>query len=149
MALTMEQLHSLLDPDEPNYVKAAAVLAPDDVPGLLDLVRGADPMLGSKAAYAISLIQDAAAVPAMDTAASSAHDVVRIAAAAALRNLVGLAVEPVAERLLGDADVGVRRSAIKSVRSLKLAALKPRLQSLADRDPDPGIRALASDALNP
>ena len=147
MALTMTQLRSLLDVDEPNYSTLAGLLSRDDIPNLEKLVQGNDAMLASKAAYAITLIDDAAAVRALDVAVSSPRDTVRVASAAGLRNLSGFDVTAVAERLLSDSDVGVRKSAIKSAQALGIDALRPKLEALANTDPEPGIRALAKEAL--
>ena len=147
MALTMTQLRSMLNAEEPNYSTLTGVLSRDDLFNLEKLVQENDAMLAPKAAYAITLIDDAAAVRAIDTAAASARDTVRLASAAGLANLSGFDVTAVAERLLSDADVGVRKLAVKSVHGLRIDALKPKLEALAARDPEPGIRSLAKRAL--
>jgi hypothetical protein len=148
MALTTTQLRSLLDPDEPDYKKLAALLHPDDLPLLSDLVQGEDAMLAAKAAYAITLVHDDSALQALDVAAASRFEIVRVAAAGGLKNLRGFDVQNVAEQLLADADTGVRKQAIKSAKTLGMSALAPALQALASNDSEPGIRALAADALN-
>lgn len=147
MALTLTQLKALLDPEEPNYAQLEKQLTPGDVPNLLTLIKNADAMLASKAAYALTLIHDASAVQALGDAAVSPHDIVRVASAAGLRNMKGLAVSPVAERLLSDMDAGVRKSAIRAAQELQLQELTPRLEAIANQDPETGLRALARDAL--
>ena len=147
MALTTTQLRALLDPDEPDYEHIRNALDPGDVPGLLALVNGPDPMLASKATYALSLIHDPAAVKALEVAAASPHEIVRVASASGLRNLGGLEVTPVAEQLLADADPGVRKYAIQSAGALHLQQLMPRLRDIARNDREPGLRELAQEAL--
>ncbi len=148
MALSATELRSILDSDEPDYKQLAAVLQPDDLPQLVELVGGADAMLASKAAYAITLVHDESALQALDTAAASRFATVRLALAAGLKNMRGFDVTSVAQQLLADADVGVRKLAIKSAKTLGVSALTPALEALASNDSEPGIRALATDALN-
>jgi hypothetical protein len=105
-------------------------------------------MLASKAAYCISLVHDVAALSALESAAASPIEAVRVASAAGLKNLRGFDVKDVAERLLADADVGVRKLAIKSAASLGVSDFEPTLRELAARDAEPGIRSLAQSALN-
>jgi hypothetical protein len=147
MGLTMAQLRTLLDPDEPQYAQMRTLLAPDDIPNLVSIAQGIDPMLASKAAYAVTLIQDQAAVQALGDIAASPHEVVRVASAAGLVNLRGQDVSAVADQLLNDDDAGVRTSAIKAARRLKLPSLEPRLRSMADSDPVPAVRSIAEETL--
>ena len=44
------QVRKYLDPEEPDYKAAAAALGAEALPVLESLVRGADPLLASKAA---------------------------------------------------------------------------------------------------
>jgi len=147
MALTGMQLRALLDPDEPNYSTMATLLGPDDLPGLTELVNGPDPMLASKAAYAMTLIPDASTIAAVKAALPSLHDVVRIAFAAGLPNLGEHDVEGVALQLLEDTDTGVRKIATRTAGLLDRPALVAKLRSMAERDPEAGIRALAKKAV--
>ena len=148
MALSATELRSILDSEEPDYKQLAAVLQPDDLPQLVELVGGADAMLASKAAYAITLVHDESALQALNTAAASRFETVRLASAAGLKNMRGFDVTSVAQQLLADADVGVRKLAIKSAKTLGVSALTPTLEALANNDSVPGIRELATDALN-
>ena len=147
MALSTEQLRALLDPEEPNYATMATLLAPDDIPGLNALVNGSDPMLASKAAYAMTLIPDTAVLETVKAAADNPSPVVRIAFAAGLRNLGGYDVDGVVMRLLDDEDAGVRKTATSTAGLLESPALKAKLRSVAEEDPEPGIRAMAKRAL--
>ena len=147
MALTTEQLRALLDPDEPNYATMATLLAPDDIPGLTALVNGKDAMLASKAAYAMTLIPDAAVLESVKSAAASSSAAVRVAFAAGLRNLGGYDVDGVVLQLLDDQDAGVRKTATRTAGLLDSPGLRAKLRSVAEQDPEPGIRAIAKRAL--
>jgi HEAT repeat protein len=147
MALTTEQLRALLDPEEPNYSTMATLLAPDDLEGLAALVKGPDPMLASKAAYAMTLIPDEATVTAVKAAVASPHEVVRIAFAAGLPNLGQHGVDAIALQLLEDTDPGVRKTATKTAGALEGPSLVAKLRSMAEKDPEAGIRALAKAAV--
>ncbi|HSK03704.1 MAG TPA: hypothetical protein VK932_20770, partial [Kofleriaceae bacterium] len=131
MALTMNQLRTLLDPDEPSYAQIRALLQPDDVANLEALATGPDLMLATKAAYALSLIGTLPARDALERLAAAGPGDVRIAVAAGLPNLRGLDVSALAARLLGDPDLSVRKGAIKATRALKLTVLAPRRQNIA------------------
>jgi HEAT repeat protein len=109
----MEAVRKVLDPDEPDYA-AAAELGEDALPHLEELVRGDEVMLASKATYAASLISGGADVVA--TAADSEDPVIRVAAAAAARNLPPERAEPVLLRLSDDDDAGIRKVARASAR---------------------------------
>lgn len=113
MSVSIEDVRRVLDPDEPDYA-AAAELGEDALPYLEELVRADDVMVASKAAYAASLISDGADVVA--TAAASEDPVIRVAAAAAARNLPPERSEQVLLRLSNDADAGIRKVARASTR---------------------------------
>jgi len=147
MALAADELRALLNTYEPDFRKLAALLQADDLTQLSELVQGDDRLLAARAAYAITLVHDESAIAALDTAASSPVDTVRIAAASGLKHLKGFDVTELAQRLLADADLGVRKLAIRSAKELGIDALKPALQEVASKDAEPGLRALAHEAL--
>lgn len=113
MSLSMEDVRRVLDPDEPDYASAAG-LGADALPHLEELVTGEDPMLASKATFAASLITGGS--EAVQTAARSEDPVVRVAAAAAARNLPRESAEQVLRRLSDDDDAGIRKVARASRR---------------------------------
>jgi hypothetical protein len=121
MATTEAQVRKYLDPEEPKYSEAAAALGPDALPVLQRLVREADPLLASKAAYLASLIPDAQAGRVLEEAAHSDHATVRIAAAAGLAKRADIG-DDVAAELMNDPDPGVRKMAAKTARSRARAA---------------------------
>lgn len=146
MAVTLQQVLNQLDTDEPNYT-ALAALGPEAVPHLASLVRGEDAGLASKAAYLASLIQSEESVGVLTAAAASAHDVVRVAAASGLRNLSADLALPLADRLLEDADAGVRKQALRAAGRLGLGSLEAKLKSAAAGDADTALRQVASQEL--
>jgi hypothetical protein len=113
MAVTMTDVREALDPEEPNYKRAAA-LGPDALPHLEVLVTTAEPMLASKATYLASLIEDVRAGDVLDKAAQHADPVVRVAAAAAAVNLAGAPAGDLLRRLADDPDAGVRKVASRT-----------------------------------
>lgn len=86
MSVTMKAVLEVLEPDEPNYDKAAS-LGPDSLPHLRTLVQGDDPMLAAKAAFAASLLEGDQGKDVVAAAAHSETASIRVAAAAAANNL--------------------------------------------------------------
>lgn len=146
MPVTLQQVLNQLDTDEPNY-PALAALGPEAVPHLASLVRGEDPGLASKAAYLASLIQSDESIEVLTTAAGSPHDTVRVAAAAGLRNLGAAQALPLTERLLDDADAGVRKQALRAAGRLGLGTLEAKVKAVASSDADTALRQLATQEL--
>lgn len=152
MTITMDDVRAGLDPDEPDYA-AAAGLGPEALPFLDRLVRGADPMLAAKAAYLASLIPGEARSAVVAAAAASAEPTVRLAAAASLRNLDEAEAGRLADVLLDEADVGVRKQALRSVArfarstATPSAAMTERVRRVAETDPEEALRDLAADEL--
>jgi HEAT repeat protein len=140
----MEQVRARLDPDEPEYSKAAAELGPDAIPHLAKLVEGGDPMLASKATYLASLIPSDKSVDVIESAARSPHDEVRVAAASGVRNMKKVPT-PLLETLFKDKDAGVRKVALRSIETNEQANAKPILEKVAKDDPNPNLRKLAGD----
>ena len=145
--VTMAQVRAALDPDEPDYVRAAR-LGGDALPHLERLIEGGDPGLASKAVYLASVIRDRRSAVLVHKAAKSDRGEVRVAAAAATRHLPRRAASAVLLVLLSDPDSGVRRVALTSVK-LSIgsggfpSALRARIEALANADPDPRIRELS------
>jgi hypothetical protein len=108
MSISMEDVRKVLDPEEPNY-DAAEALGAQALPHLAQLIRGDDVMLASKATYAASLIQGGS--EAVEFAAESDDPVIRVAAAAAAKNLPLQDSQRVLARLMNDQDAGIRKVA--------------------------------------
>jgi hypothetical protein len=131
MAVTMNDVKAALDPEEPNYEKAAK-LGAEALPHLEALVSSGDTMLASKATYLASLIKDDKSSDIISAAAQSDDPVVRVAAAAAASNLTAAGASPILEELVGDPDPGVRKVARTSVPAKPTAALTRKLEDLGD-----------------
>jgi hypothetical protein len=137
MAVEMEDVRALLDPEEPDY-EAVSALGEDAAPYLDELASGDDPMLASKAAYAAGLVGGDGATAAVAHAAEHHDPVVRVAAAAAAANLTSPAASDVLETLVVDVDPGVRKVARSSVPEEASEALELRLQELPEESPEGG-----------
>jgi HEAT repeat protein len=126
MAITIEQVRAVLEPDEPNYEYARA-LNVEAIPLLEQLVHGTDPLLASKAAYAVGLINSPEAVRVLESAARSSAPPVRVAAAAALSELPSHLGTEILIQLFDDPDRGVRRLALQSAEKTSGCAISCRL----------------------
>ena len=144
MPVTMDQVRSFLDPDEPDYPEAARQLGPDALPHLQTLVMGNDPLLASKAAYLAGLIGTAQSSAVVTSAAQSTYPEVRVAAAAAARHLPAPQAGTILSTALADSDVGVRKVALRSAAAVRTPGLKHRVQEMSKKDSSTVIRKLAA-----
>jgi len=145
------QVHAVLDPDEPDYARAAR-LGPDALPYLAELVTGPGTGLAAKAVYAASLIRDRRSTAIVRSASASRHPEVRVAAAAAAGNLTGSGGIGILNDLLIDSDSGVRETALKTIKPVITGPAPPssvlaRVRNMAAGDPQPHIRELARETL--
>src|SRR5215211_7960781 len=127
----MKDVRAALDPEEPDYAKAAK-LGAGAVPHLEALVNSGDMMLASKAAYLASLIKDNRGADVVQTAAQSDDPAVRVAAAAAASNLSGAGASAVLEDLVTDPDAGVRKVARGAVPDRPSAKLARKIEEAGD-----------------
>jgi HEAT repeat protein len=146
MPITMQQVLSYLNADEPNYQQAAA-LGGEALPQLEELVRGPDPMLASKAAYLAGVIADRRSADLVQLAADRSETIVRLAAAAAATHLPAAAGAPVLIKLFADADPEVRRVAIESTPATINKELRTALEQLVRADPEPFLRSRSAEVL--
>jgi HEAT repeat protein len=147
MTVTRDQVITALIPDEPRY-DVAAQLGPEALPHLVELVRGEDPNLASKAASLATRIKDEDSLRLLAVASEHPHPVVRIAAAAELYRLGSLGIGELVLRFLQDGDPQVRLLAVSSaVRAPSDPDVEQRLQIMKRRDPVPEVRERAADAL--
>ena len=114
MAVDIEQVKAALDPEEPDYAKAAKQLGADALPHLEKIIGGSDTSLAAKAAYLAGLIGGERSAPAVAKAARSGQAAVRIAAAAAAAHLPAEHSDAVLLQLVDDADRGVQKVALRS-----------------------------------
>lgn len=143
MAITLEQVRAALEPEEPDYQKAAAALGTEALPHLERLIVGDHSMIASKAAYLAGMIGTEQSVPALTRAAHSGDVVVRIAAAAAARNLPSQSASDLLLTLVDDADTGVQKTALRSVPSAASDALMSRVEGLSAGKSDTLVRSLS------
>ena len=80
MVVTLEQVKAIINSTEPNY-EDGAKLGREALPHIEILVKTADPVLASKAAYLASFIEDEQSVNILSLAAQSNDSKVRLAAA--------------------------------------------------------------------
>lgn len=147
MQVTMQDIRAWLDAEEVDYVRASQ-LGSDALPLLKELIQGADPALASKSTYLASLIRSEESVAALEMAATSQEPVVRVAAAAALRNLPEVQAERVLDRLSDDLDVGIRKVLLKSASKFRSPEIEAKVQRMAETAQEPLIRELATDTVD-
>src|SRR6476469_3934396 len=146
MAVTMEQVRAYLDADEVNYSEAAR-LGSAALPHLQRLAQSPDVMLASKATYLASVIHGDLTPQILAEAGSRPEPAIRVAAASGVQHLAEQHAEPLVERLLNDDDVGVRKMAVRSAAALSSPAMRSHLERVAEGDPEPAIRDLATRAI--
>jgi HEAT repeat protein len=140
---SLDDVNRAIDSDEPDYPALAQELGEEALPQLQALVAEDERRIASKAAYLAAVIGGAGSKDVVDRAAQSKHDVVRAAAAAALRFLPAEEATDIADRLLGDPDVAVRARAAKSAADVDSPELAGRLRRMAEEDDDESVRNLA------
>jgi HEAT repeat protein len=145
MAVTLKQVRAALDPEEPDYA-AAGRLGPEALPHLRRLVASKDTMLASKAVHLAALVGGDDAVDVVQQAAEHANPVLRVAAAAATRELPPPAAARVLPRLLADDDRGVRKVALNSVPPNPGDEVMRHVRDLEQLGADPGLQAAATSA---
>jgi HEAT repeat protein len=146
VAVTMQAVRAVLDPEEPDYGRAAQ-LGPEALPHLQTLIEGHDTMLAAKAAYAAGVIGAPDSADVVATAARSPHVALRLAAATAAGHLPSADAERIFSSLLDDDDRGVRKVALTSLEHRPTAGILTRVERLTESDPDPGIRRVAEQTL--
>lgn len=131
MTVSWPTVKRRLKSDEPDYAALAASIDEKALAGLARLARDADPLMAAKATYLASLVASPASVQVIAVAAQRAEAPVRVAAAAALSNVLD------AEADMSDESLSDRRW----VRDRSAIAVET-LRKLVD-DPDPGVRKFA------
>ena len=141
--VTMEDVRRHLDPEEPDYERAAAVLGPDALPFLAELAVGDDALLAAKAVSLAGLIGGADAIPIVAKAVQDGPAEVRVVAATAAGR-AGKPGERLLILLLRDHEVGVRKRAVSAVSAAPSAALRKAVEEVRDSDPHPAVRERAA-----
>lgn len=147
MAITMMDVRFWLDPDEVDYTSAKRKLGSAAIPYLMELVRGADLGLASKATYLVSMIKSDQTPEVMKAAAKSSEPLLRVAAASGIRNLPSVQAVMMVDELIDDQDVGVRNVLVKSAARFRSRQMVARMQKMAEMDPEPFVRELAESTV--
>jgi HEAT repeat protein len=145
VAVTKKQVRAELEKDEPNYARAAG-LGPEALPHLEELAHEEDAMIASKAVYLAGLIEGDPADQLLAEAAASDDPRIRIAAASAARHRGDEAASAVLVPLVKDDDIGVRKTALKSVPPEPSGDLRSAVEELGDA-PDEATRRLSRETL--
>jgi len=147
MPVTMKQVRAALDPEEPDYEKAAK-LGPQALPHLEKLIAGKDPGLASKAASLTGMIGDEKAARVLEKAAKHRDVRVRVAAAHSAQHLPAPDASRILSKLMADKDVGVQKVALKSVPRGELdPELRSSVETLTKKKAHPGIQNLSKEVL--
>jgi HEAT repeat protein len=141
----LDEIRRELDKDELDYPTLALELGADALPALHALVTEDEPRIAPKAAYLAALIAGPTSDQVVRLASRSRHEVVRVAAAAAVAELPADQATEIAESLLTDPDVGVRARAARSAITINDSRLLERVRAMADEDSAPALRDLAAD----
>jgi HEAT repeat protein len=144
--MTMEELRrqlSAIEPDDSTFHG----IGPSELPLLEQLMQDPEPWRAARAVVAASRIADARVLPLLERASRDPRAEVRVALAANLERMAASDANGLLLALLGDADVGVRKFAIRSVSTGHDAAVLRKVRELLDRDPAPAIREGAASRL--
>jgi HEAT repeat protein len=147
MAISIHQLRLRLGADEPNYATLTR-LGPAILPQLGQLVTDRSTYVAANAASLAGMIGSEQAVAVLERAVQNQSPIVRTAVAAALARVQGPKAAGLVSRLLTDRDKGVRKFAIRSATAKPNPAFASRISALSKSDPQPHLRALASQALS-
>ena len=134
MALSVEELVSELSVIEPEPDSFARISA-EDIPALRELFARAEPWMAARVVFVTARFADRPdARDVILDAARDARPEPRTAAAAVAKHFPPEIADRVLLLLLGDQNVGVRRSAVLAVRSENGQAVKDMLASMSATD---------------
>ncbi len=151
MSVTMAEVQTRLEADEPNYT-AAAALGEEILAHVEALAEGPDALLAARAVSLASQIGGRRAGEILRKMARHAQPTVRVQVAGGARRLPRDIAAEILTLLASDEDSGVRRATLRSV-GVRFANtelppdLRNRVTSLAASDPAPFVRALAATIL--
>jgi hypothetical protein len=142
-----QKVIAYLQQDEPDYAEAAK-LGDEAMPTLKNIIMGSDEALASKATCLASMISSDQKAEALKEAAQHPSVIVRLAAAAAAKQLPDHEAEELVRHLINDADIGVSKYTLQTIKSKKLSQkFKTRLTEMSEKNPNETIKNLATDAL--
>jgi HEAT repeat protein len=147
MPMTLEELKEQLtsiEVDDATYVG----IGPSEVPLLEQLVRDPETWLAARAIFALSQVRSDAAMAILGRAAADPRPEIRVAVAASAKNLPPAEANGILLQGLNDADLGVRKFAIRSVAPDHGAEVQARVRDLEIDDPAQYIRDAARSKLS-
>lgn len=146
--LTIEEVRSALQAEEPRYGELAEKFGPEALPHLRELIGGVDPLLASKATYLAAMIGRDEASPLVRQAAANPDPTVRVAAAAASKMFQDEIASEVLLPLVTDIDAGVQKVALRSTPRRPSLELYSRIETLGTHDKRDVIRKATRDAMD-
>jgi HEAT repeat protein len=153
----MSDIKQLLFDIEPDYDQVVD-MGPEVVSVLIDVIRQDNPLLASRATYALGRLAAATEsskfpvsiekiADGIQAAARSQFDLVRVAAAVATHGLPSHVAAPVQLLLLEDRDIGVRRSVLEALRPDAEPEVAEAIRQWAAVEPDKSVTELALEVL--
>jgi hypothetical protein len=146
MPVAMQQVINQLDREEPDYTQAAQ-LGSEALPHLITLIQGGNLGLAAKAASLAGIINAGQSAAVLEIAAQHPEPVVRVAAAASVKNLTSIPTS-LAMDLLNDSDVGVRKWTLNALEVHHLPGIRTKVEEIMKSDPDVGLRDRAKQIIN-
>ena len=143
---TMDELIDILGAEEPDYDNEA-LTDPEIVPLLAALIGGTDRGLAAKAVAVASEIADEEAVALLRNAAASGDSIIRVATAAAVRNLEPDTASEILTPLVQDTDPGVRYVALGAVPESPTPELVASIETISQSETDSDVRERAEQIL--
>jgi HEAT repeat protein len=146
-----KSIKELLYGDSPDYSVILSILTEADIDSLSKVISGKDTFLASKAIYCLGMLKSEKALPVLTLAVKSNDQVLKVAAAQALRQLTHIpeAVNLIKELLI-DPDIGVRKFALKAVSISKLSdvQVKEIVQKLSTTEQSEKMKKLVKTVLD-
>ena len=148
MPLNKEEIIKMINLDEPDYATIVRKLTADDIPTLVELSKDQNPAIATKAISCLGLMKSEKAVNGIREIINHPDPVRRVAAANSLRNMTNIqGSAQLLDKLLDDADIGVRKSALKTVEAGNISSLKEKVRLINQREVNPVLKNLSQQVL--
>jgi HEAT repeat protein len=142
-----EKVVAFLQQEETDYSEAAK-LGEAALPFLKSIIMSNDERMASKATSLAGMIAGDKKIDALKEASKHPSVLVRIAAAAAAKELTADQAEQVLTPLMNDDDIGVSKFTLQSIRSKNISGrFRERLAEISEKNSHDGIKTLAADVL--
>lgn len=130
-----------IEPSEDTYQG----LGPDEVGLLRELLDDDEAWLAARSVHALSRIDDDEARTALREATGSPRMELRVAAASATGALPAELADEILSTLLDDANIGVKKTAVKSVSGRNGDAIRRRIQDMTAEEENARLREIAQE----